>query len=662
MSSERDQTSPSPTSTFSAPQADATDLETGSPSRYVLVGIATTLALIVCCTLAFVWLNRSAVSRDAVPTPAPGSNARVEVSGLLAPGAAFGVRGTGFQPNEAVEIFLATSTASPVSELRKLGDAIAGPDGTFQRDDLTAPDAAGQYYLTARGGASGFTRFTPITVSGDLVPTAPPEPPTPTPGPSGPLPDLIINSVAIELETGASCAYVSTQLGIRVIVQNVGSAPAGPFLVQANNQQQLVPGGLVPGQTASLWFAGFTTGANLVVVDPTGMVVESNRDNNTFNGPLAVPTLPATCTPPPGPTPPVVTPTPNPNPTGAWYGQYFGNPDLVPPVLFDQNLPGPFLNVNWGTGAPGPNVPRNNWSAIFTSNANFPTIDNYQFALTVDGGARVFVDDMLIINQWFSAGLRTVTADVSLTAGLHNLRVEYYKAGASARVALNWKVNYSGWEGRYYNSPNLTGPIVIKRDDPPASPNPPGFLNTAAIPNWPPPQVNPFNFSVDWRRSVNFPVAGTYVFTATVDDGARLLIDGQIVPGMDDFTAGAKTLVGTRVLNAGQHFLQVQYVNYTGPGSLSLIWALVPVPTPTPTNTPPIPPTPTPTVPLPPTATPTPAPPTDTPTPTTTPTPAPPTDTPPPTFTPSVTPTPSATPVPTDTPTPPVIIVITTTP
>ncbi len=626
MSSERDQTPLASTSTSAVPPQGATDIETESPSRYVWAGVLTVVLLILCCIAAFWLLSRSAMERDVVPTPPPGSSARVEASGPLAPGAPFGVRGVGFQANEAVEIFLSTSPAAPFGEFQRLGDAIAGPDGTFQRNDLTAPATAGQYYLIARGAASGFTQFAPVTVSGDLIPTkAPPEAPTPTPGPAGPLPDLVIVSVAIELETGASCAYVSPQLGIRVVVQNIGSAPAGPFLVQANNQQQLVPNGLAPGQTDSRWFPGFTTGANLVVVDPTNMVVESNEDNNTFNGPLPIPTLPATCTPPPGPTIIVPTATPNPNPTGAWYSQYFGNPDLIPPVLFDQNLPGPPLNVNWGTGAPGPGVPRNNWSAIFTSSANFPTTDNYQFTLSVDGGARVFVDDVLIINQWFSAGLRTVTADVSLTAGMHSLRVEYYKSGASARVSLNWKVNYAGWEGRYYNSPNLTGPVVVKRDDPLAPPNPPGFLNTAVMPNWPPPQVNPFNFSVDWRRSVNFLASGTYVFTATVDDGARLLIDGAIVTGIDDFTAGAKVLVGTRVLNAGQHFLQVQYVNYTGPGNIELVWALTPLP-PTATLTPTVPPlptaTPTPTVPPPPSPTPTDTPPplpaTDTPTPTAT--------------------------------------------
>lgn len=624
MSLERDQTPSASTSASAVPPQGATDIETESPSRYVWAGVLTIALLTLSCIAAFWFLSRSATERDVVPTPPPGSRARVEASGPLALGALFGVRGSGFQANEAVEIFLSTSPTASFSEFQRLGDAIAGSDGAFQRSDLTAPTTAGQYYLIARGAASGFTQFTPVAVSGDLIPTqAPPEAPTPTLGPAGPLPDLVIASVAIELETGASCAYVSPQLGIRAVVQNIGNAPAGPFLVQANNQQQLAPNGLAPGQTDSRWFPGFTTGSNLVVVDPTNMVVESNKGNNTFNGPLPIPTLPATCTPPPGPTTIAPTATPNPNLAGAWYGQYFGNPDLIPPVLFDQNLPGPPLNVNWGTAAPNSGVPRNNWSAIFTSDANFPTTDNYQFTLSVDGGARVFVDDVLIINQWFSAGLRTVTADVSLTAGPHSLRVEYYKSGASARVSLNWRVNYAGWEGRYYNSPNLTGPVIIKRDDPPAPPNPPGFLNTASMPNWPPLPVNPFNFSADWRRSVNFPASGTYVFTATVDDGARLLIDGAIVAGIDDFTAGPKVLVGTRVLNAGQHFLQVQYVNYTGPGNIELVWALVPPP---PTATP------TPTVPLPPSATPTPTvPPTPSLTPTDTPPPLPATDTPTPT-------------------------------
>ncbi len=604
-------------------------IDSGSSSRYVLTGIGVVTGIVALCALTFFLLSQTLGRPEAPPTRAPGNTARLEPSGSPAAGAAFGVRGLGFQPNELVEIFVAPVADFSTSKLQKLGQTFAGPDGSFQKDDLIAPSTAGRYYITARGSNSGFARLTLITV-GDQPPSPPP-----SPTPAGPLPDLVVSNVAIELETGTSCAYVSTQLGIRVVVRNAGAAPAGPFLIQVNNQQQLVTNGLLPGEATAKWFAGYASGPNLVVADPTGLVNESRRDNNQFNAPLPIPTLPATCTPPPPTNTPVA--TPNPSPSRGWYVQYFGNPDLTPPVLFDQNLPGPFLNVNWRTNPPAPGVPRNNWSAILVAEASFPTVDNYQFVLTVDGGARVFVDEQLVINQWFSAGPRTVTADVPLSAGQHSVRIEYYKANPSALLALSWRVNYSGWEARYYNTPNLTGPVIVKRDDPPAPPNPPGFLNTATFASWPPPLVSPINFSVDWRRRVDFAVAGSYIFTMTVDDGARLIIDGQIVPGMDDFSVGPKTLVGARALSAGPHTFQVQYANYTGPGSLSLVWALV-----TPPATPTFTPTPTPT-------------PTFTPLPTPTPTPTSPATLPPtptPSFTPSPTGTPSPAPSPTETATP----------
>jgi hypothetical protein len=629
----------------------ASPIDSSAPSRYILTGVGVVTGIVALCALTFFLLSQTFGGQEALPTRAPGNMARLELNGALFAGAPFSVRGLGFQPSELVEILIAPVADFSSSKLQRLGQALAGPDGSFQKDDLVAPGLAGRYYLTARGSNSGFARLTPVTV-GDQPPTLPP-----SPTPEVLLPDLVVESVAIELESGASCAYVSTQLGIRAVVRNLGPAPAGPFLIQVNNQQQLIPNGLLPGEAVVRWFAGYVSGPNLVVVDPTGLVNEGRRDNNQFNAPLPIPTLPATCTPPPPAptnTPGVVaTPTPNPNPIRGWYAQYFGNPDLAPPVLFDQNLPGPFLNVNWGSGAPGAGVPRNNWSAILNAEVSFPSVDNYQFILTVDGGARVFVDERLVINQWFSAGPRTVVADVALSAGQHNLRVEYYKANPTARLALSWRVNYSGWEARYYNTPNLTGPVIVKRDDPPAPPNPPGFLNTAAFTSWPPDLVNPFNFSVDWRRRVDFAVAGSYIFTLTVDDGARLLIDGQIVPGMDDFSVGPKTLVGARALSAGPHAFQIQYVNYAGPGSLNLVWALVTPPA-TPTSTP----TPTPTFTLTPapTITPSPTPPaTSTPTPpaTPTPTPMPPaTSTPTPTNSPTLTPTETLTPTPEATQTP----------
>jgi hypothetical protein len=666
--------------TTSSPSADA--LDTTPPARYIWAGIVTVLSLILLCTIGIVLLGQGLRGRNNVPpTPAPGSDASIAADGIVAPGSVFSVRGSGFLPNETVEIFLAPSLTAAFAEYTLLGTATAGPDGAFVAENLIAPSLPGQYYLIARGSASGFSEFTPITIEGTapLIPTVTPGVPVlPTvlpglPTPSGPLPDLAIVGVSIQPEVIGPCSLAPGQLGVRVDIQNIGTAAAGPFAVQVNNQQQMVNQVLAPGQLVSLWFPGFSTGNNVVIVDPAGAIVESNRDNNQFIGSLPVPTLLPPCTPTPG-APIIVTPTPNPDVTGAWFVQYFNNQDLIPPVVFEQNRPGPFLNVNWGGNSPGSGVPRNGWSARFSSNQNFPTTDNYLFTLTVDGGARVFVNDTMIINQWFSGGLRTVTANLGLSAGLYSVRVEYYKSGAAARVALNWKVNYAGWEGRYYNSPNLDGPIILKRDDAVEPPDPPGFLNSALF-GLPPPGVNPFNFSADWRRRVTFPLAGTYVFTATVDDGARLLIDGAIVAGVDDFTAGPKVLTGVRTLSAGVHFMQIQYVNYTGPATIAVTWALPPAPpTATPIAPPPITvivPTATPTLPVPPPVTPTDTPTivvtviviTDTPTPTLVPTlpPPPPPMTPTPTWT-LPAPPPPVTPTETSTPPPPTVIVIVPTP
>jgi hypothetical protein len=566
-------------------------LDAPPPSRYILAGIGTVLALIACCTIAGLLLGEGLNNRvNPNPTIAPQSSARIELAGAVMPGAPFSIRGSNFQPNEIVEVFVGPSADAPFNQFTKLGDATAGADGAFIKDGLIAPAQAGQYVLVARGAASGFTQFTPLLVSGDAAtPTLETPLVQPTLPPTGPLPDLLIAGVRIELETGSACSPPNTQLGIRVDVLNTGTAPAGPFIVQVNNQQTFVPNGLAPGQFASLWVPGFVTGANTVVIDPAGQIQESNRDNNTFSQPLPVPTLPPPCPVTPGVTSIVVTPTPDQNAQGVWFGQYFANQDLSGSPVFEQNLNN--LSVNWGTNSPGPGVPRNNWSAVFTRNENFPSTDNYQFTLQVDGGARFFIDGQMVLDQWFNGGLRTVTVSRPLTAGPHSLRVEYYKSGSTARLGLSWRVFYAGWVGRYYNDPNRGGPVVLKRDDvslDPLAPDP--FISFDWGSGSPAAQVNPDNFSVDWQRTVNFPIAGTYVFTADVDDGVRVFINNSIVSGLDALTPGAKVITGTRVLPAGNNFIQVQFVEFSGVARIRFTWSLLPAPA---TPTPPVPPTPT---------------------------------------------------------------------
>ena len=63
--------------------------------------------------------------------------------------------------------------------------------------------------------------------------------------------------------------------------------------------------------------------------------------------------------------------------------------------------------------------------------------------------------------------------------------------------------------------------------------------------------VSSDNFSARWTRMVTFE-AGTYRFRATVDDGARLFVDGVLV--IDEWRDGAqREVTGVRALAAGLH-------------------------------------------------------------------------------------------------------------
>lgn len=123
------------------------------------------------------------------------------------------------------------------------------------------------------------------------------------------LPDLVVYSAWIELETGADCDFTSTDLGLRVVYANVGAGDAGAFTIDANGMQKRIDG-LTGGQSAEVWFADFAYGThNTVTIDTANEVRESDETNNVLSEMLPIPTLPPTCTPTASPTLPGEVPT-----------------------------------------------------------------------------------------------------------------------------------------------------------------------------------------------------------------------------------------------------------------------------------------------------------------------------------------------------------------
>jgi len=291
-----------------------------------------------------------------------------------------------------------------------------------------------------------------------------------------------------------------------------------------------------------------------------------------------------------------------------WKGEYWSNRTLSGrPMLVrnDENI-----SFNWGAGSPAASIPANGFSARWTRTYSFEGA-TYRFHLIVDDGARLWVDDQLIIDSWHDGSAREITADHAVVQGTHSLRVEYYENTGEARIQVWWEKvtpSFPHWKGEYWSNPNLSGNPALVRND--------GTLDFDwgdGSPAWGLPADN---FSARWTRTVTFD-PGRYRLFAQADDGVRVYVDDTKV--LDEWhPSDASRVYTVDLLLTGARRLTVEYYEGTGRARIKFWWQRIgDWPTPTPTATP---------TPVPPTATPTPVPPTDTPTstpaPTLTPTPA----------------------------------------
>jgi subtilase family serine protease len=93
-----------------------------------------------------------------------------------------------------------------------------------------------------------------------------------------------------------NCVTAYSPYGIRVQVENIGSADAGPFFVDLNGIRQKVKDGLVIGQSVELAFSGTTpSGRYEAIADVTKQIVESQEGNNTLSFIAPTPTPPPLC-------------------------------------------------------------------------------------------------------------------------------------------------------------------------------------------------------------------------------------------------------------------------------------------------------------------------------------------------------------------------------
>jgi hypothetical protein len=267
-----------------------------------------------------------------------------------------------------------------------------------------------------------------------------------------------------------------------------------------------------------------------------------------------------------------------------WQAAYWNNTALSgPPAL--QRAEGN-LDYDWGTGSPAPGVNADQFSARWTRYIDVAP-GTYRFTVTADDGIRLWVDDGLLIDQWRDQSPTTFSAAKYLGTGHHLVRVEYYEdfGGAVARVSWTQGTQpppplpppgYGAWRGEYFNNKSLSGRPALVRNEPQIQFN---WGSGSPAPGW----VDPDGFSARWSRSLNLP-AGNYRFTMTVDDGARLFVNGHtLIDAWKD--QAATTYTGDIYLPAGTTTIQMEYYENVGSAMAQLTWTAGTQPPPPPPPT-----------------------------------------------------------------------------
>ena len=121
------------------------------------------------------------------------------------------------------------------------------------------------------------------------------------------------------------------------------------------------------------------------------------------------------------------------------------------------------------------------------------------------------------------------------------------------------------WDANYWSNVSLTGDAVISRED--------ETLDFDWGDGSPGTGIPADQFSASWERHLNISAdeSGNYIFTAVVDDGVRLRVDGALF--IDSWIEQAETSYQAKLfLSEGQHLVRVEYLELTGDASISVSW------------------------------------------------------------------------------------------
>ncbi len=115
---------------------------------------------------------------------------------------------------------------------------------------------------------------------------------------------------------------------------------------------------------------------------------------------------------------------------------YFDNVDLTGTRIRRID---PAIDWNWGMNAPLPGIGSETFSVRWTGTIAPRFSETYTFFTQTDDGVRLWINGVLVIDDWNDHALKENSASVQLVAGRsYNVRMEYYDRSGAATARLLW--------------------------------------------------------------------------------------------------------------------------------------------------------------------------------------------------------------------------------
>jgi hypothetical protein len=125
-----------------------------------------------------------------------------------------------------------------------------------------------------------------------------------------------------------------------------------------------------------------------------------------------------------------------------WRASYYANDALSgEPSIVSRTLE---ADHYWGPGGPGVGLPTDHFSARFETCLVTERPETFVFTVGSDDGSRLLIDERSVIDAWSDQVYAERGRAISLDAGVHTLRLEYYERTGQARLTFAGRIERSG--------------------------------------------------------------------------------------------------------------------------------------------------------------------------------------------------------------------------